>query len=145
MTPERWQQVKEIFESALELGAEQKAVFLEKACDGDSGLRAAVESLIVSHEKAGSFLESPLSDVAAHLLSPKQADNLEESSTLFEETMSLNDAFTLAKFEAPTMPGEGLVPRPSDRQSRLFPVSSWDRYEFIKLLGEGGMGKVFLA
>src|SRR5439155_3951865 len=116
MTPERWQQVKEIFESALELGAEQKAVFLEKACDGDSGLRAAVESLIVSHEKAGSFLESPISDVASHLLSPKQDDNLDVAKK--DRTAVLDQ----------------LIGQVLD-----------EKYHIEKQLGQGGMGAVYLA
>jgi eukaryotic-like serine/threonine-protein kinase len=59
LTPERWQRVKELFESALEYEAEERAAFLNAACRDDSSLRRAVESLIVSYEEDKSFLETP--------------------------------------------------------------------------------------
>jgi len=51
MTPERWQQVKEIFSSAVQYKPEGRASFLSQACGGDEALRKEVESLLVSHEK----------------------------------------------------------------------------------------------
>ena len=48
MTPERWQQVKEILGGALETAPLGRAVFLEQACGGDADLRQEVESLLAS-------------------------------------------------------------------------------------------------
>jgi serine/threonine protein kinase len=52
MTPEDWQRVRPILESALELDPAGRARFLDKAC-ADSSLRREVESLIAFHEEAG--------------------------------------------------------------------------------------------
>jgi len=68
MTPERWQQVKEIFNSALQHEPAQRSVFLSNACGGDELLRREVESLISSHEKDGSFIDSPAYEAAAAML-----------------------------------------------------------------------------
>ena len=68
MTPERWQKVKEIFDSALQYEPAQRAAFLSNACGGDDALRREVESLITSHEKDGSFIDSPAYEVAAGML-----------------------------------------------------------------------------
>jgi serine/threonine protein kinase len=68
MTPERWQQVKEIFHSALQHEPAQRSVFLSSACGGDELLRQEVESLISAHEKDGSFIDSPAYVVAAEIL-----------------------------------------------------------------------------
>jgi serine/threonine protein kinase/tetratricopeptide (TPR) repeat protein len=59
MTPERWKQVEEIFSSALEREAGERAAFLASACGGDESLRVEVEKLLRSHDKAGSFIEDP--------------------------------------------------------------------------------------
>ena len=68
MTPERWQQVKEIFNSAINYRPEERGVFISEACSGDEALRSEVESLIASHERAGSFIDEPAFQVAASLL-----------------------------------------------------------------------------
>lgn len=62
MTPERWQQVKEIFNSAIAYRTEQRNEFLSRVCSGDESLRSEVESLIEAHEKTGSFIDSPAYD-----------------------------------------------------------------------------------
>jgi eukaryotic-like serine/threonine-protein kinase len=59
MTPERWQQIKHIFHSALEYEPAQRASFLSRACDADTALRQEVESLLSAHEQDGSFIDSP--------------------------------------------------------------------------------------
>ncbi len=60
MTPERWQQIEQLFHAALECSPEQRAAFLDGACDGDSALREEVFKLLASYEKAGEFIEQPL-------------------------------------------------------------------------------------
>jgi serine/threonine protein kinase len=59
MTPERWQQIKHVFNSALEYEATQRSSFLSAACDSDPELRNEVELLLAAHEKDGSFIDSP--------------------------------------------------------------------------------------
>jgi serine/threonine protein kinase/Tol biopolymer transport system component len=68
MTPERWQQVKQIFHAALEREPAVRSVFLGEACGTDRALRSEVESLISSHEEDGSFIDSPAFGTNAGLL-----------------------------------------------------------------------------
>jgi len=68
MTPERWQQIDQLFHAALAREPGQRAEFLANQCAGDDPLRHEVESLILSHEDAESFIETPAGDVAAELL-----------------------------------------------------------------------------
>jgi len=74
MTPERWQQVKAIFNSAIKYRSESRDVFLSDACGGDNHLRSEVESLITSHEKTGSFIDSPAYEAAATLIVDEKAE-----------------------------------------------------------------------
>src|SRR5882724_6207788 len=76
MTPERWRQVKNLFHSALERESNHRALFLDEACAGDVLLRREVESLIASHERTGSFIDSPAYEVGAELLTEDQAGRL---------------------------------------------------------------------
>lgn len=71
MTPDRWQQIKEIFNSALQYEPGERAVFLSTACDDDEPLRKEVESLISAHEQDGSFIDSPAYEAAAEMFTYK--------------------------------------------------------------------------
>jgi len=76
MTTERWQYVKELFRSALEYEVEERAAFLERACEGDDGLRGEVESLLASFEESDHFIETFVAEAAADLFSGDQSESL---------------------------------------------------------------------
>src|ERR1051325_1787198 len=57
MTPARWRQVKDLFASAVELTAAERASFLAENCDDE--LRSEVEALIAADDLAHSFMETP--------------------------------------------------------------------------------------
>src|SRR5690349_18528596 len=74
MTPERWQQVKEIFNAAIARGPQERSSFISQACSGDEQLRSEVESLIASHEQSGDFIDQPAFEVAASLIAGERAE-----------------------------------------------------------------------
>src|SRR5499433_275071 len=76
MKPERWKQIDQLLEAALEREPERRAEFLNQACAGDEELRKKVESLLSSDERAGSFIESPAFEVGAELLAEDQTQTL---------------------------------------------------------------------
>ncbi len=60
MTHERWQDVKHVLNSALELEPDQRPTYLDGACVGDDSLRREVEALLASADNIrSSFLQSP--------------------------------------------------------------------------------------
>src|SRR5688500_9816780 len=73
MKPERWQQLKQIFQSALERNPAERSAFLNQACAGDSVLRSEVESLISSHDQAGNSIEAMAVDAATEMLENERA------------------------------------------------------------------------
>jgi serine/threonine protein kinase len=76
MTPERWQQVKAVFRSALKCDVEARASFLERACGGDAGLRREVQSLLASFEESDRILDMPVDEAAARLLTSEESEPL---------------------------------------------------------------------
>ena len=68
MTPERWQQVNDLFQSVADRTPEERTTFLQIACQGDEALLREVTSLIASYERAENFIESPAFEVAPELL-----------------------------------------------------------------------------
>jgi hypothetical protein len=66
MNPERWKQVKGLLDQAIELDPAERPAFFDRACNGDSELKREVESLLSSHEDAGTaFLKTPAVDLSA--------------------------------------------------------------------------------
>src|SRR5262245_38917416 len=68
MTSERWRQVEQIYEAALERAPSERHRFLESACAGDQTLRREVERLIAANDRAGDFLNAPAWEGAASAL-----------------------------------------------------------------------------
>jgi len=46
MPPERWRQIEDIFNAALERGPAARPAFLEKACGGNETLRRQADDLL---------------------------------------------------------------------------------------------------
>jgi Tol biopolymer transport system component len=76
MTPERWQQVKQIFQLAIECPLDERAAFLAQACRDDHKLRSDVESLISSHDQAGDSIEALAAQAATEIIGDDQASSI---------------------------------------------------------------------
>jgi serine/threonine protein kinase len=64
MTPERWQQIREVFDKAVGLRREERSAYLTTACANDVELRHEVDSLLSSDDEAGTgFLNTPAVDL----------------------------------------------------------------------------------
>ena len=68
MTPERWQQVEEVLQAALDRPPHERSSFLNEACSGDERLRQEASSLIDAYDEAGDFIEEPAIAHDAHVL-----------------------------------------------------------------------------
>src|SRR3989449_4908441 len=65
---ERHRQIGEIFHAVLKLDPSQRESFLSTACASDPSLRSEIEELVFAHERAGSFLNLPASEVVHGLI-----------------------------------------------------------------------------
>jgi serine/threonine protein kinase len=64
MKPERWQQVREVLDRTLALDTTLRFSYLNTACADDPDLRSEVDSLLRSHQEAGSiFMKHPAVDL----------------------------------------------------------------------------------
>src|SRR5213595_3582580 len=76
MTAERWKQVNDLFQSAVERAPGERAAFLDETCNSDEELRREVESLLTSHVRAQNFIELPAFEVAPELVTNDRAGAL---------------------------------------------------------------------
>src|SRR5207249_9746067 len=106
--------------SAFDLDPDKRSGFLDQACAGDEDLRKAIEKLLVSDQRAGSFIEAPVLDPDVKVAVNRAAPKLRA-----QEVVSFHDANS----ESPT-------------QSRRVVA---DRLEIGSRLGKGGMGEVWHA
>ena len=63
MESERWQDVKRLFDLALQRPGEERVSFLQEACRDDETLRLEVMSLLAQQEPAAEFLETPAMEI----------------------------------------------------------------------------------
>jgi serine/threonine protein kinase len=59
LSPEQWQKVERVLQSALDLPASERDTFLSEQCREDQELFFEASSLLNAHEEAGDFIEEP--------------------------------------------------------------------------------------
>jgi len=88
MDADRWKQVDNLLQAALELTPEDRDALLRQACVGDEALEREVRSLLALAEQAGSFLEYPAMEVAAREIALQPKDTAETANSLTGQTIS---------------------------------------------------------
>ena len=74
MNPERWQQIKQLHNSALELEPARREAFLRETCAGDESLRKEIERLLARQAEAEDLLGAPALELAARALAQDPKD-----------------------------------------------------------------------
>ena len=88
LSPERWQQVEQIFQAALELEPAARAAYLAQACGHDAALRQEVEALLVFQTGMSGVLHGVVQQAAGLL-----ADATEKAR--FSPGMTLNKRYRI--------------------------------------------------
>ena len=65
MTPDRWQQVSQLYHAALTRDSADRAGFLREVCAGDDALHQEVASLLANESQAAGFMSEPAFAAAA--------------------------------------------------------------------------------
>src|SRR5262245_60095172 len=89
MKPERWRQIDELFQAALERAPEARSAFISEACDGDDSLRREVEALLHAHQHIDSYFDAPALAVAAELLVQQKNSSLAGHKLSHYQVLSL--------------------------------------------------------
>ena len=73
MTPEQWQKLRPILESAMELEPDSRPAYVDSACAGDEVLRREILSLLSEPNKSDRFLMEPALDMVRRHMAQDQA------------------------------------------------------------------------
>lgn len=110
--------------------------------DSEAVLQVALTEGIVSREEANALREE------ARRLDRSPVALLVERGRISEDTFASLRAAAARRVDDPDEAAHvGAAPGGQDASSEApdFPIPAWDRYQPVRFLGQGGMGRVFLA
>src|SRR6185503_18472120 len=74
ITHDKWQRIKEIFQSAQEKTPTERLEFLDEVCGDDEFIREEVEALLTADDSNADFLSAPAYEFAAGMLSDQEPE-----------------------------------------------------------------------
>lgn len=80
MKADRWREVEELYDAAIELPVAERERFVQAACAGDEALRRELLSLLDAEQKVGDFMASPALDLAAKAVAQERSSTKQYSS-----------------------------------------------------------------
>jgi len=120
--------IKAIFQQALDLEPAGRAAFLDRACADHPEAKARVEVLLKALDDAGSFLEEAVTPAGTDGGASPADDSLSDPTAAYDPTPDAD--FTVSVGPSPTAVPTG---------TRIGP------YKLLQVIGEGGMGLVYMA
>jgi len=88
MDAERARRLEQLYHSALEHDAAERAAYLESACGADAGLRKEVESLLAHDRDAANFIEEPALEMAARMVAQQNQPDDRSGVAVIGRTVS---------------------------------------------------------
>jgi eukaryotic-like serine/threonine-protein kinase len=77
MDPERWERVKRLYNSALEMELDRREAFLEEACAGDGSIRHEINILLSRQAEGEDVMGTPALEFAARALAEDDGSTLQ--------------------------------------------------------------------
>ena len=147
MTPGWWQQVYDLFSEAIALDPDERNSLLERRCAGDPQMRAEVERLLASDERAEQerFLIPP-AETNQDVQSLHQPQGLHVHCPHCQNPIELVDLIAAHEVKCPScatvfhLEPAAVIPwSPRNGQKKL------DRFELLEHIGSGAFGAVYRA
>jgi serine/threonine protein kinase len=131
--------IEHLFSEALRKPANRRrSEFLAESCAGDAAVRSRLEALLTAHERAGSFLETPITE------SDDWGFALQEEFSREGEPGGVSPRSTPVAY-APGSPSQADLLAFLDEPEQPDELGSFHGYGVTELLGRGGAGIVLKA